>query len=33
MEEYGSLSVEEVDDNCGSENLPLFSSLASLLEG
>ncbi|XP_042025553.1 ubiquitin carboxyl-terminal hydrolase 27 [Salvia splendens] len=32
MEEYGSLSVEEVDDNCGGENLPLFSSLASLLE-
>ncbi|KAL1569566.1 ubiquitinyl hydrolase 1 [Salvia divinorum] len=32
MEEYGLLSFEEVDDNCGGENLPLFSSLASLLE-
>ncbi|XP_057774953.1 ubiquitin carboxyl-terminal hydrolase 27 isoform X2 [Salvia miltiorrhiza] len=32
MEEYGSLSAEEVDDKCGDENLPLFSSLASLVE-
>lgn len=33
MEGYGSYSAEEVDDKRSDENLPLFSSLASLVEG
>ncbi|KAH6791518.1 ubiquitin-specific protease 27 [Perilla frutescens var. hirtella] len=32
MEGFGSLSVIEVDEKLGDENLPLFSSLASLVE-